>query len=171
MFHKVPFLKHLLLEMYKRNFCIILCLGINFCLLSCSLFDHNEQPLVSQDQKSLQRFNETTSFPYQAAIERREKILINRNKLRIGMNGDEVLKVIGNPDEISTLRFVGDQISGWMWSYNIYKKFERAPDETDVNVTVYFDTEGKVKKISEITSNSTFVPVSKTPLFDTIKIS
>ena len=65
------------------------------------------------------------------------------------MNGDEVLKVIGKPDEISALAFAGDRITGWYWDYNIDKKFARAPHDTDIHVTVYFDIEGKVKKISE----------------------
>lgn len=65
------------------------------------------------------------------------------------MNGDEVLSVMGNPDEIVTIAFVGDPPRGWDWEYNIYKKFERAPDDTDINVSIFFDTEGKVDEVSE----------------------
>jgi len=64
------------------------------------------------------------------------------------MNGDEVLNVMGNPDKIETLESQGNTSKVWVWSYNILKKFERASDGKDINVTVYFDSEGKVKTIS-----------------------
>ena len=116
-------------------------------MLSCALFYSTKQPLLSQNQESIQQFNESTSFPYLATEERRESILFYYKKLRVGMNGDEVLNVMGNPDETFIIAFVGDPPRGWKWSYNIFKKFESAVDDTDINVTLYFDIEGKVKKI------------------------
>ena len=38
---------------------------------SCSLFNRNKQPLVSQNRELLEQFNETTLFPYKATAERR----------------------------------------------------------------------------------------------------
>ena len=114
-------------------------------MISCYSY---KQPLLSKNQKSLEQFNEKTVFPYQATDQRRESILFYRQKVQVGMNGDEVLNIMGNPDEIDTLAFVGDPPRGWIWDYNIYKKFGRAPDDTDIYVSVYFDTKGKVKEVS-----------------------
>ena len=113
-------------------------------MLSCY---SNKQPLLSQNQESLEQFNKATIFPYQATEQRRESILFYRHRVQIGMNGDEVLNVMGNPDEITTNAFVGDPPKGWFWDYNIHKKFERAPDDTDKFIEIYFDVNGKVKKV------------------------
>jgi len=63
------------------------------------------------------------------------------------MDGDDVLNVMGNPDKMTTMAFVFDPPRGWYWSYNIYKKFERAPDDTDKHIEIYFDVNGRVKEV------------------------
>lgn len=136
----------------KNFLCVILGFVICGSILQCSLFEGDKQPLVSQSRESLERFNKTTSFPYEAIAERREAIISNRKKLHVGMSGDEVLEVMGKPDEITTNSFVGGPIKGWFWDYNIYKKFERAPDDSDQNIHIYFGLDGKVRDVSEHSS-------------------
>jgi hypothetical protein len=117
-------------------------------MFSCNPFRNNKQLSVSKDLKSLEQFGKSTSFPYQANEDRRLSILSNYKRLQTGMNGDEVLSIMGNPDETNTLVFLGGSPKGWFWDYNLSKKFERAPDDSDRFVEIYFDTNGKVKEIS-----------------------
>ena len=66
------------------------------------------------------------------------------------MSGDDVLSIMEKPDEVIPLGFVGDPVRGWIWVYNIEKKLPRAPDDVDRWVEIYFDINGKVKKISTL---------------------
>jgi hypothetical protein len=114
---------------------------------SCELIYGVRQPAVSKDPIDNQLFNDSTVFPYDATQDRTQFIRANFSKIEIGMSGDEVLEILGNPDEAQALHFVGEPPQGWGWSYFVIKKYARAPDEYDRFVEIFFDKPGRVKKV------------------------
>jgi outer membrane protein assembly factor BamE (lipoprotein component of BamABCDE complex) len=118
-------------------------------ILSACLFDSNRQPLVSKDPKSLQLFDKSTAFPYQANVNRITFIADRSIQLKEGMNGDEVLEIIGNPDEVWVFAYPFEKPKGWFWYYNIKKRYPNAPDDEDRGVTLYFTQDGLLKDIDK----------------------
>ncbi len=106
------------------------------------------QPGLSHDPFSIQRFNDSYLFPYTASVERRQQILDTYSKVQNGMKGDDVLRIMGSPDEVSPLRFVGGPTRGWAWYYFINKEFARAPDDYDNHVRIFFDKSGAVDEMT-----------------------
>lgn len=121
-------------------FLLLLCCGCD------SLFKYR-QPLLSQDYESIREFSDSTIFPYSASDERKTSILDNYQKIEIGMSGDEVLNIMGKPDDAGFLAFPFDPPRAWNWEYNLRKKYPNAPEEWDRFVEVFFDVDGKVQEI------------------------
>ena len=131
--------------MKKRAIFILCTVIISF---SCGYFRGYRQPAVSGDAYEFQQFNKETKFPYIATNERSAYIREHYEGVKIGMDGNEVLEVMGKPDEVDALHFVGGPPRAWFWGYFINKEYERAPDDSDNSVEIFFDTSGKVKKIA-----------------------
>jgi hypothetical protein len=131
--------------LYRENFVFRMFVNFTGCLVlgKCEY----KQPLLSKNINSIRNFNDSTQFPYQATNERRESILASHQNVQAGMNGDEVLSIMGNPDEADMLAFVGDPPRAWIWEYNFYKKMERSPNDSDKYIHIYFDANGKVYDI------------------------
>lgn len=114
---------------------------------SCWLFGRDPQPAVNEDPRAIQRFNASTNFPYDADEVRRDSILANAPNIRLGMNGEEIITVLGSPDEAHTLADPGGTAWGYSWTYSIKKQFARAPDNADIFIEIVFDRNGIVKGI------------------------
>lgn len=121
--------------------------GIVLALGGACDFGRDIQPGLSHDPFSIQRFNESYVFPYTASIERRQQILDTYSRVQNGMKGDDVLSIMGSPDEVAPLRFAFGPTDGWAWDYFINKEFARAPDDYDNHVEIFFDKSGAVYKI------------------------
>lgn len=134
--------------MLLRYILLLIALSLLIILSAC-LFNANRQPLVSKDPKSLQLFDKSTAFPYQANVNRIAFIADSSIQLKAGMNGDEVLEIMGNPDEVWGFAYPFEKPKGWFWYYNIKKKYRNAPDDEDLGVTLYFTQDGLLKDIDK----------------------
>src|SRR5580765_7852176 len=130
-----------------KKLIIFCCLIPTAISVSCSLFRGDRQPAVSEDAYTLEKFSDETPFPYVASTERTSEISKRYPEIEIGMNGDDVLKIMGNPDEVTALHFVGEPVHHWTWSYFLNREYRRAPDDSDNYVEIYFDKQGRVEQV------------------------
>ena len=106
-----------------------------------------QQPRVSKDPVLLEQFTEETTFPYTANESRKLHILSRYASLQENMDGDEVLAIMGQPDQTTRICFYGGKTEGWAWDYFLSREVPLAPSESDKYVSVRFDVDGRVKKI------------------------
>lgn len=107
----------------------------------------NGQPPVSDGQKSYEEFRATIkSFPYSTSPERRDRVVNNYQRLRVGMTKPQVAALIGNPDfsdQAYGPKGPGEHWLGSRWKYELFKRDDNV-NENDPNVEVFFGTDGLV---------------------------
>lgn len=142
-----------------KNFVLAILMALT---ISCGI----RQPSLSGDPFALQKFDDTTQFPYSASPEDQRRIRDKYGIVQNGMTGEEVLKIMGRPDEVDRLAGAFGPTYGWSWTYSINKQFPRAPDNSDNFVMIFFDKSGLVKKV-EVQFDA---PPRPTPLPENMKI-
>jgi len=116
-------------------------------LAACGSMGSKKQPLLTENQESARRFSDATQFPYRSEAGRAEMIRKTAGAIQPGMTGQDILGIMGAPDETEVLSFPFGSVRGWAWDYDIYKVYRDAPNDDDVYLQLIFDVDGKVSKI------------------------
>jgi hypothetical protein len=136
------------MKLLRQSALIVITIFVTSFISSCDDRYGRRQPLVSKDPTTLEQLDgDDVQFPYKADDLRRSAILENNPRLELGMTGDEVLKVMGNPDFAMVLAHAFDKAYGYSWQYCLARRYPRAPDDSDRFVEVFFDTSGRVSDI------------------------
>lgn len=90
-------------------------------------------------------------YPYEANKQRAERIKGNSARIKLGMDPEEVVKLLGQPDLISPVynRIKNGTITGSFYFYLLRqdKKTGSVKEMDQQSITVCFDLDGKVERV------------------------
>lgn len=113
------------------------------------------EPNVRDAHQSYQEWVSSHSFPYEIGNERKQEIIVNYPKLKLGLDKKHVEQLLGSPD-VSTptgpkkrqAGSTGDGYTGSTWDYYFQKVDPRLSNRIkDISVCVFFDHNAKVESV------------------------
>ena len=134
------------------NWKIIITAGV---ILLSSAFCMAEDQQVSQhtadNHPSYKEFVSSHTFPYQAPLERENRLRQNYSRLTLELTKAQVEEILGEPDYASKIYSKSKEpgFLGWHWEYFFEKPNPKLRNlKLDKSIQVFFNTNGKTNWIT-----------------------
>lgn len=119
-------------------------------ILTTTLGCNSRVPLISpipDGKRTYQEFVSSRSFPYSMQEDKKNKIINNYGKLKIGITKQDVNLILGDPSYSRYLHkkeYPGEYVSS-KWTYYFYKPDSNSANEKlDIGIFIFFDVNDKV---------------------------